>query len=159
MLGSLIPLILFSADWAFSFSCFSLSFSAFSLSTFNSFLKSIHSSKSSLFKPHLCFNFVLISLDSRRYFTQFLEDVLHFLRVYFSAPISVIQLEGPSAQIPCIYLSVYNPKCKSWTQFWHKSQPQKPCFDFYGLLVLTIWLSFCPFYRKLIKIFNFHFYL
>ena len=46
-------------------------------------------------QANLCFNFFLISLYSSRYFTELLEDVLHFIRIYFSTPVSVIKLEGP----------------------------------------------------------------
>ena len=46
-------------------------------------------------QANLCFNFLLISLYSSRYFTELLENVLHFIWIYFSTPVSVIQLEGP----------------------------------------------------------------
>ena len=63
-----------------------------------------------LFVANLCFNFLLISLYSSRYFAQLLEYVFHFLRIYLPTPVSVIQLEGP----PVTPLSLWPPGHTLW---------------------------------------------
>ena len=54
-------------------------------------------------QANLCFNFLLISLYPSCYFTELLENVFHFIRIYFSTPVPVIQLEGPPVTLTTYY--------------------------------------------------------